>query len=175
MKLQKNMSKLAAGIAISLMAGVSTTNVAFAAEDFQIKGAPQGLSSGCSFLNIQDGAMSWNEENRTWTTTQDAQIRVKTREVNSVAITNDGKLRDQAGAVDTPEVIDYSESTVSTENARNAGVIFPSVTDDAYTVGDLSGGNVLNIKVDHRVVPTDSFVALNDVNYHVQNTATCTL
>ena len=158
-------------LAIALAA--LTTTTVFAAEDFKIQGAPSGLENGCSFLNVQDGAMSWNEANSTWTTTQDAHIRVKTRNVQSVAVTNDGKLRDAAGAVDTPKAIDYSDSSVTTENARNAGVIFPSVTEDAYTVSDLTGGNVLNIKVDHRVEATDSFVALNDTNYHVQNTATC--
>ena len=158
-------------LAIALAA--LTTTSAFANENFKIEGTPNGLVAGCSFLNVHDGSMTWDESTNTWTTSQDAQIRVKTRDVLSVEVTNDGNLRDSIGPVDQPSAIDYANSSVVTENTRNAGAVTSAVSEDAYTVTGLAGGNVLNIDVDHSVSATDSFVALNDVNYHVQNTATC--
>jgi len=157
-----------AGAIVALM----STSV-FANENFKIEGSATGLAAGCSFFAVTDGSMAWDESVSTWYTQNPAAIRIKTRDVVSVDITNDGQLRDTVGAVDTPESIDYTDSTVNTENARNAGVIDPVVTEDKYSVTELAGGNVLNIKVDHTVKTTDSFVALNDVAYHVQNTATC--
>lgn len=160
---------------VALTLGMTLANISLATvEDFKIEGKAYGLEDGCSFLNVKDGSMVYDETDGTWTTDKNAMIRVKTRNVNNVQISNDGQLRDATGPVDTPISFDYTNSSVNTENARNKDVISPSVEENSYSVSSLTGGNVLNIGINHAVKTSDSFVALNEIDYFVQNTATCT-
>jgi len=157
-------------IAGAIVALLSTS--AFAAEDFKIQGATDDLPAGCTFLNLQDGAMEWDESTNSWYTSSDAQIRVKTRDILGLSVATDKALYDAIGAVDDVVEVDYSASTAQGENTRKNVSI--ATDENLLVITTDAGGNVLNIGVDHGVLASDSFVAEDNTSYWMINTATCT-
>ena len=121
---------------------------------FKIEGATDTLEAGCSFLNVNDGSMAWDEAQGIWYTTNDGQVRVKVRDVASV-------------------VVAYDASALTWENPRKSPT--SSVGANDYTVTGLAGGNVLNLKIDHTLTTSDSYVAESNTAYHLVNVVTCNL
>ena len=163
-----NFTKLAIATYIALAATAAQANTSF-----KIEGATDTLAAGCSFLNVQDGAMAWDETNGQWYTTNDGQVRVKVRDVASVVVDNNKKLQDAIGDADTLVDVAYDASTLTWENPRKTPTSTVNVND--YTVTGLAGGNVLNLKIDHTLTTSDSYVAESNTNYHLVNVVTCNL
>jgi len=170
--IKMNFTKLAIAtfVASTLMA---TTSVTYANESFKIEGATETLPSGCSFLNVQDGTMAWDEANGIWYTTGDGQVRVKTRDVISVVVDNNKKLQDAQGDADNLVDVAYDQSSLTWENPRKSPT--SAVGGNDFTVQNLEGGNVLNLKIDHTLTTSDSYVAESNTNYHLVNVVTCNI
>jgi len=168
----KNFTKLALATFTATTLMATTAPMASAAE-FKIEGATETLASGCSFLNVQDGTMAWDEANGIWYTTGDGQVRVKTRDVISVVVDNNKKLQDALGDADTLVDVAYDNSTLTWENPRKSPA--SAVNTNDYTVTGLEGGNVLNLKIDHTLTTSDSYVAESNTNYHLVNVVTCNI
>lgn len=156
---------------VAVIAAFSSS--AFAAESFKIEGQTDTLAAGCSFLNVNDGTMSWDEAAGQWYTDADGQVRVKTRDVASVVVDNQKDLQDSVGKVDDLVDVAYDASSLTWENPRKSPTSTVGTND--YTVTGLEGGNVLNLKIDHTLTTSESYVAESDTNYFLVNTVTCNL
>ena len=117
--------------------------------------------------------MAWDEANGIWYTTGDGQVRVKTRDVISVVVDNNKELQDELGTVDNLVDVAYDESSLTWENPRKSPASAVGTND--YTVSNLDGGNVLNLKIDHTLTTTDSYVAESNTAYHLVNVVTCNI
>jgi len=158
---------------LALAAALLTSGTAFANQTIKIEGQTNDLESGCYFLNAQDGAMTWVEADSKWYTTNDGQVRVKTRDVASIDVSTDKVLRDALGAVDNTKSVDYIDSSMWGENTRKTPVL--DAGEDYANVTALDGGNVINLSLNHTILVSDSFVAEDNTNYFMNSVVTCTI
>ena len=140
-------------------------------EEFIIEGETEDLAEGCSFFYLNDGTMEWNEDDHRWYTIQDAQVRVKTRDVLRIVVDTNKELQENRGTIDEVETVDYEESDFYTEHPFNSPTM--EVSENEIVIDDLDGGNVLNIDIDHTLEPSDSFVAEDFTHYWMVNKVSC--
>lgn len=140
-------------------------------EEFIIEGETNDLPSGCAFFYLNDGDMVWEEEDHRWYTTEDAEVRMQTRDVYKVTVDTERDLQEDRGVIDIVESVDYEESTFTTEHPYNNPSI--QISENLVEIEDLDGGNVLNLRINHTLEPSDSFVAEDYTHYWMVNTVSC--
>ena len=157
--------------ALALALGLTSTAAMANTGNFNFEGNSDVLASGCSFIQLQDGAMTWNEETGIWTVSDQGGVKIKMRSVLSVTVDNDGSLRDAVGVVDTLDAVDYTGSTVTDVNDRYDPVVTVA---DTISVTDVGAVNILTMGVGGTLDTSDDFVAESETNYYLQNVVTCT-
>ncbi len=158
---------------LSTSALAVTPNLNAAGNDFKIEGATGDLGSGCGFTGTSDGAMAWNELEHKWTTTNPATVSATVRDIASIDITTDKKLRDTIGITDEVLTVQYDESSFVDTNPRYTPLAVNA--ENSFKLTNTGGGNKVILSIDHSVVPSDDFVAESNEAYHMQNTVTCTI
>ena len=154
-------------IASALLAGSVSADTG----NFNFEGNSDVLASGCSFIQLKDGAMTWDESTGIWTVSDQGGVKVKLRSVLNVTVDNDGNLRDALGIVDALDAVDYTGSVVTDVNDRYDPTVAVA---DTIEVTDIGAVNILDMGVGGTLDTSDNFVAESETSYFLQNVVTCT-
>ena len=136
-------------------------------------GQSSTFNDGCEFKLNNAGQMALS--GTTWTVTNPALLKIKTRGVGNIKVTSDNKLRKASGnnpVVDTATV-NYTGTLVT--GANNGGVVNINQTD--ISIGNLNAGNgVKNLQIELRgtAVMSDTDELVSATNYVINHTVTCT-
>ena len=127
------------------------------------------IEDQCEFKKNRSGSMSLN--GTTWNITTPVEMQIKTRGVDSVTVTTDGKLRNPNGEVVEDVDVNYNGSTVTggpagmTETVNNDSITVRNIKSDGASVF------TINISGTARMESTDN-IATNTV-YTITHLVTC--
>lgn len=123
----------------------------------------------CEFKKNKSGSMSLNDT--TWNVTSPVEIQVKTRGVDSVTVTTDGKLRNPNGDIVDDVTVDYAGSSI----VGGPNGITETINNDEITVRNIktAGASVFTVKIGG----TAEMESIDNVDtntvYTIEHTITC--
>lgn len=143
---------------------VATATIANAGPKWN--GNTGNLPDQCSFIEIDDGSMTYDEGSQTWSVASPATAKVKTRNANSLSVSA-GEL---VGNNETHNVtVNYNGSSVTKgNNSVSLTISDDTITADAQTTGTYT----VTLEGSATMDDSETFFDAN-VDYYIEHTITC--
>ena len=176
-KVLKGLTMKTLVIASIIATATATASFANMGNEGTTWGGPSGSVHGnqCAFSNNVAGTMTFNSNNKTWTTTSPATVKIRHKGVGNIKVQATQKLfqEDDLTAAVADVSVDYRSGTSITYSSNNQNVNDTSASWEVPNKGQLYRNTTVTIGGKATMVQDEMDKIDDNENYVIKHTVTC--